>query len=86
MAKRLSITQNEILDALAKAARGNAPADARTMLELVATTTVRRDRLLTALKLIAAQDRLMVHQVTRTALDGRQAKVPAYTILPKKRG
>lgn len=77
----IAITQAELLDALAKAAQGNAPEDAKTVHELT-TPAISVRRVRESLRILQAQGRLQVHRVTRTALDGRAALVPAYTILP----
>lgn len=76
------ITEAEILDALAAAAPGNGPEDARTLGELRAETGLSRERLLAALHACRKAGRLVVHQVYRETLLGRRARVPAYTITP----
>jgi len=86
MAQRLAISAAEILDALASAAKGSAPSEAKTVRELQDVMGgIHHQRVRDALHILAAQGRLGVHRVTRTALDGRSSSVPAYTILPKKR-
>lgn len=74
------ITEAELLDALAEAARGVEPSEARTGPELMAATGFPEKRLRAALKALQAQGRLDVHQVTRQSLDGRAIRVPAYTV------
>lgn len=80
----MRITQAELLDALADAMRGTQIEDARTIPEIAAELGMSVARARAALKVIHAQGRLVVHRATRTALDGRQATVPAYTIQPPK--
>lgn len=81
----VSVTQGELLAALATAIEGVAPEDARTAIELSAEAGIGLPRIRVALALLQAQGRLQLHHVRRPAIDGRMAKVPAYTILPKKR-
>jgi predicted transcriptional regulator len=80
---RVTITQAELLDALATASVE--PEDARTLAEISAETGVAEKRCRDALHALNAAKRLVVHRVTRIALDGRRATVPAYTILPAKK-
>lgn len=79
----MSITESELLDALAQAVAGNAPEDARTVPEMSAESGVSVTRVRKALHLLNAQGRLNVHRVVRRALDGRAGTVAAYTIAPK---
>ena len=81
---RIAITQAELLDALSTASLE--PEDAMTLRELCVEFSLAEARMRRALHALAKQSRLRAHQVTRSALDGRQAKVPAYTILPAKKG
>jgi hypothetical protein len=74
------ITQNELLDALAKA--NAAPSEARTVAELEQLTGWDRKRLRDAIGRLALQNRIDVHNVPRTAISGRSTRVPAYTIKP----
>jgi hypothetical protein len=74
------ITQNELLDALAQA--NAAPAEARTVVELAKLTGWTKDRIKDAIGKLAMQDRIDVHRVKRTAIDGKATSVPAYTIKP----
>lgn len=80
---RVEITQAELLDALATASAE--PEDARTLAELSAETGLSERKTRAALHALNAAQRLVVHRVTRMALDGRNATVPAYTILPAKK-
>lgn len=83
-AKRVeTITETELLDALAAATAGRGPANARTVTELAAKANVTRIRVSKVLHEMKRAGRLRVHRVTREALDGRQAMVVAYTITPK---
>jgi hypothetical protein len=78
----IRITEAEIIDALASAAAGAMPDDAQTVQDLIATTGYSGERVRMALHAMRAQGRLVVHRVARAGIDGRAAKVPAYTILP----
>lgn len=80
----VSITQDEILEALAVAAGSvaNAPEEARTSQELADSTGLNVDRVRAALKMFQKQGRLTLHKVRRLSLDGRMAVVTAYTIRP----
>jgi hypothetical protein len=77
----MRISEAELFEALALAA-GTEPEDARTGAELCAATGMDVRKLRVALHALSAAGRLVVHKVTRQALDGRMAKVAAYTILP----
>lgn len=79
----IAITTAELLDALASASQG--PEHARTMLEIAAETGISPKRVRDALRAYEAQGRLSVHRVSRKAIDGRAATVPAYSILPPQK-
>lgn len=79
------ITESEVLDAIAHASRGSAPADARTVDELVQATGRPVSAIRRGLKALHLQGRLGIHQVDRTRIDGRRCLSPAYTVLPAKR-
>lgn len=81
----MRITQQELLEAIADASRGNAPKDARTVAELAEETGRRAERVREALQKFQAQGRLVVHRVERQDISGRLVKTPAYTVLPAKR-
>lgn len=80
-----SITQAELLDALAQAARGHEPEDALTTNEMAEAAGVQTDRIRAALKQVQREGRLTPHKVRRVGIDGRAALVVAYTIAPAKR-
>lgn len=82
MASHLRITEAELLDALAVAARGNAPENARTVPELAEETGMHQNRIRKALHAFKLAGRLLVHPIYREALDGRRAKTTGYTIAP----
>lgn len=86
MAPVVTITESELLDALAQAARGAGPEEARTCPELAAATGLSDKRIRAALKALQVQGRLVVHRVLRENLAGASQPVPAYTILPVKKG
>jgi hypothetical protein len=69
------ITQNELLEALARA--NAAPAEARTVKELVALTGINEWTVRDAIGKLAMQDRIIVHQVPRPRIDGRVVIVVA---------
>lgn len=81
----LAITQTEILEALAAAAAGDAPNEARTLQELAESTGVTSLKVRRALLEYQKQGRLANHRVQRLAIDGTQRWVAAYTILPAKK-
>lgn len=80
----LSITQAEILEALAAAAysAGDAPEEAKTAKELSAEAGVPHHRVMESLRALHNQGRLVPHRVRRAGIDGRNALVTAYTIRP----
>ena len=80
MATSLTVTTQDLLDALASAT--NAPEEARTVPELARATGIAEKRVREALRAYQAQGRLGVHRVVRPAIDGRQSRVAAYTIAP----
>lgn len=82
----IAITQAEILNALAAAATGDAPNEARTLAELSESTGVTALKVQRALKEYQKQGRLANHRVQRLAIDGTQRWVAAYSILPEKNG
>ncbi len=79
----MNITTAELLDALHTASA--APKDAKTLNELCEAYGLKPAQMRISLRTLQSQGRLQNHQVTRTYLDGRAGKVPAYTILPKAR-
>ena len=58
---------------------------ARTTQELSGATGIRMVRIREALHQYQRAGRLQVHSVVRTAIDGRQSRVAAYTLSPEKR-
>lgn len=74
------ITQNELLEALAEA--NAAPAEARTVTEIVKLTGWNKIKVRDAIGRLALQNRISVHKVVRIGIDGRNARVTAYAILP----
>lgn len=83
MAQRVSMTADQILAEIEKAAKVRDPADAKTAKELRAATGLSRDRITTYLHLLKREGRLAVHRVKREALDGSLKWYPAYTIRKK---
>jgi hypothetical protein len=83
MDTRVSVTESELLDALALTVPGDGPEDARTVAEMVQATGIYIRRIRHALARLQQEGRLTVHQVVRRDLAGRRSVVPAYTITPK---
>lgn len=81
----LEITQNELLEELARYAAGDAPESAKTVQELAFAANISDGVVHKRLKLLQRQGRLRVHRVLRERIDGRMNPVPAYTILPLQR-
>lgn len=79
MAKRVTITETEILDALA--VTNDSPKEAKTVAEIAAETGIQELQVRKALHRYKHMNRLGVHRVIRIALDDRQAVVNGYTIL-----
>jgi len=78
----VSVTENELLEALSRAQR--ADPDGQTVTEMVEATGVGRRKVLDALRVIQKEGRLQVRQAHRLGINGRAQPVPVYTILPKK--
>jgi hypothetical protein len=78
----LTITEAELLDALAQSVSGTAPENAQTISEMMAATGLGEKRMRRALAALKATGRLQAHSVPRESLDGRPIRVPAFTILP----
>lgn len=78
----ISITENELLDALAAAVGDKGPEEAQTQEEIARTTNINVKRVRLAMKELQSQGRLVVHRVMRARLDGVLVPVTAYTIKP----
>lgn len=78
----MTITQTELLDALAAACASDAPEDARTAQEMADELGLAVPRVRKALKALQRVGRLGMHTVRRTDLSGRPQSLPAYTIRP----
>ena len=85
MASVIEVTEAEVWDAIAEAACGLAPANARTADELSQAIGCSPSAIHKALKALHRQGRLHVHHVTRMRIDGRRCSSPAYTVTPAKR-
>lgn len=81
---RISITEADLLDALATAS--TAPEDARTVQQMAAEMGLSAWRVQSCLRALHAQGRLVMYKVPHVGIDGRRGKVPAYTIRPKAKG
>ena len=81
----MKISEAELLDALASASRGVGPEDARTVAEIREDTGFSREKVMAALHASRKAGRLVLHHVERVGIDGRRARVPAYTITPLDR-
>jgi DNA-binding Lrp family transcriptional regulator len=84
MASRVRVSENELLEELAKYAAGDAPEDAMTKQELAVAAGVSPQTVINRLRVLQRQGRVRVHRVVREKLDGHSQPVPAYTILPAK--
>ena len=82
---RLTITESELIDALASATKSEAPEDARTAHQLARAAGVPESRIMKTLRVLNEEGRVVPHRVPHIALDGRRTTVPAYTILPAKK-
>lgn len=85
MASVETITQDEILEALASAFTSDAPENAKTAQELAVETgksvnTVRR-----SLQMFQRVGRLRAYRVKRLAIDGTNRPTTAYVILPTRK-
>lgn len=78
----ITVTRADLLEALAAAAQGNAPEDAKTVQQLAAETNMAVWQVQKALRALHAAKRLQCYRVSFVGIDGRNGKVPAYTILP----
>ena len=79
----LSVSEAEILSELEGAlAVSLGPTDAKTRQEFQQAKGWSEEKTLRALKALGKQARLMVHQVQRKSIDGRDVWVPAYTVIP----
>ena len=78
-----TITESEVLEALAEAARADAPEGARTADELAAAAGVSIMLTRRALRKLQADGRLVVARARRTRLDGQGYSVPVYTVRPR---
>lgn len=74
------ITQAELLEALAAAACGSAPEEAKTMKQLRRETGFSEKRVREALEAMQDAGRLQVHFITKPRVDGKPQPVPAYTV------
>ncbi len=81
----LTISESELLDALEQSlAKASGPKEARTVKEIQEDTGFSTLKVMTALRALQKQNRLVPCRVARLAVDGVERKVPAYTILPSK--
>lgn len=79
------ITEADLLDALAAAAPGRGPTAAKTVMEMSWEMERHERTVRQALARLKRDGRLVLHSVIREGLDGRNCRVTAYTILPKKK-
>lgn len=83
--ERLTITETEILDALAAQSTTPAPKEYRTIRDISLATGKDERAVRRALHRYQDAGRLLVARVERRGIDGRRATVPAYAILPSKK-
>ncbi len=81
----VKISEADILDAIAAAVGGSAPADARTTDELCAEFHCGPERMRRYLRLMHAAGRLVVHRIARRTFNGTMGLSTAYTVLPVKK-
>lgn len=79
------VTEGELLQALADAAKVESPAEALTGPELMAASGMGAHRFRKAMHLLKAAGRLQVYPVQRESLDGRTITTRGYVITPAKR-
>jgi transcription initiation factor IIE alpha subunit len=79
------ITESEILDALAAAAPGRGPKEARTILEMEEETGIDARKIRRALRLLKANNRLATHRIQRERLNGTSMTYVGFTVLPPQR-
>lgn len=85
MATLLKISESELLDALAAAAVGSSPEEAKTAGELAEAFGLSHPAARKALAVLKKQGRLQVHTVSREGIDGRLSRIAGYTIAPKRK-
>ena len=85
MAPIIRITTAELIDALAAAATGNGPDEAKTANELAEESGIPVKVTRKALLALKQAGRLQIHTVSREALDGRLSRIAGYTITPAKK-
>jgi predicted transcriptional regulator len=81
----VTITEADVLEALAHAVAGTGPRDAKTTREIAAESGMTENKVRNALRSFQAEGRLQVHQVLRTSLDGKMKPCAGYTITPRKK-
>jgi DNA-binding transcriptional regulator PaaX len=83
MARRIEITESELLEALrtARPTADTGPADACTLLELADAMAVNERTARKALHRLWRAGRIECVRVTRPAMDGRLSNVPAYRVV-----
>ena len=81
---RVTITESELVAALAAATKSEAPQDARTPAQFAASAKVPLSRVMKTLRALHAEGRVVSHRIPHIGIDGRSMMVPAYTILPAK--
>ena len=79
----LTITEAELLEALAAAQPNAGPEDAMSTQEMAEAVGVSVKMMLKALHQMQKEQRLHVHKGHRLSIDGKMRLVPLYTILPK---
>lgn len=77
---RVDVTEADLLAALRDAATPHDPDDARTVMELADAMGMTEKRARAQVAALIRAGRVECVRVTRTAMDGRAAKVPAYRL------
>lgn len=79
----MTVTTDDLLDAIRDALAKPVAGDASTMAELKTATGYGHDKLRRLIRLVHAEGRLECVRVTRPTIIGTMATVPAYRIKPK---
>lgn len=82
MAPLVSITEAELYAALAAAAPGRGPSEAKTVMEIADEIGQNERTVRRSLSKLKAAGRLVRHAIKREGLDGRTCSVSGYTIVP----
>lgn len=82
MAPRVSVTESDLLDALAASQVSDAPKHARSAAEMADETGVAITTVNKALRALHRTGRVQSFMVRRPAVDGKMRPIPVYVIRP----